>query len=463
MVRFSHFGLSLVNKQRSYILIWLLGAVVSLSSALLSPPAANGEDTEEAVPTKLSLAECYARAEQRSEQLLLSALQIKQAEARYRLALSSVFPKIAVDSAYRMRDNDDFGRITGATASTDDPSTSTGGGGGSLGSTQFEAGLSLTQPLFHGFRDILIAEAEEAESSASRLDKNRRRDELYLDVATLYHQVLLANSDLAIYKRAESTLQERITELRRLRDLGRARDGEVAAAQSELAKIEANRAQTIGTERTTKELLAFLVGLDADSFSLESAPAGNPILTLEQYLSKASEREDVRASKIRAEAQDKRLEAARRASWPTFDAVGTAYGYEDPDRNREWEAAIQLSIPIFDGGKIASETAQEAIKAQSLQVSLTEQKRLIERDVKLAYQKLEASRAEVESLKKHLAAAKKNYEFQKKDYELGVVNNLDVLQGIRSFQDAALQIARAESQTKINQIELEVAAGGVAP
>lgn len=432
--------------------------IIALGSA---PLVVAEEPVRERPLPPYRLEDLYQLTLQQSEQLKLRREDIRIAEAQYRQAISLVYPWLSLDANQRFRDNADFGRVTRRQAAVDDPATPIGGSGGALGRTQFDVALNLTQPLFNGFRDYLLSSAVEQEMEALRFELERDRELLYYDVAELYHQILLAGEELAVLERAERTLQERIKELQHFLELGKSRESEMIAARSDMEDLRALKEQSRGTLRATQELLAFLVGLPAEELKLAPAPVSEPRRPIDHYLTRAKERSDLDAARVRVAAQEQRLKAAQREGWPRLNLVGNAYPYEDPDRTREWEALLQLSIPLFEGGRIAARAAEEAARLRAVSLRADEQRRLSERQVRVAYARVESAERELESLRKLREAAERNYQSQRRDYEFGVVTNLDVLQAFRQLQEAERRVVRAEHLLQVNTAELEVAAGGV--
>lgn len=418
--------------------------------------------TEKELPVPpYSLKDLYDLTIDRSENLKIRDQEIVIAEQRYREAISAVYPNLSLELQHRRVDNANFGRVNRGRTTIDDPATPIGGSGGILGRTQAGAIVSVTQPIFNGFREFLLADAASVETEAQRLEAKRSRELLYLDVADLYHQIIFAEDELKVLTQSETTFNDRVKELKGFIQLGKSRESEVLASMSDLADLEATAEQIKGLRKASLELMAFLTGVPAAELKLEREKKAPALKPLDDYLLQGPLRNDLLASKQRIGAQEKRVTAARREHWPSLDLLGNGYGLEDPDRNREWELIFQITVPIFEGGRIDARTAQEESRLRIAELAAAEKARLIERDIRVAYVNTTSARDELQSLRKLRETADRNYKLQKVDYSNGVVTNLEVLQAIRQLQEADRRLVRAEQAYYTNFVDLVVASGGV--
>ncbi len=406
---------------------------------------------------KLTLEECFQRAVEQSETLKVRAAEAELAQAEYREAVAAVYPSIHLMSSERLRSSDDFGTRGGG---SNEDEVVNGGGSSGRKKYQFETSVVVQQPIFTGFRELLISRAMQLEAKARDLEIEREREMLFLDVGDLFFQILLFEADLKILKTVEELIEERIIELKKFIELGKSRESEILAAQSDQAEVRALQEQTKKLLAASRELLSFLTGVPSSKLELVDNTKTETVADLEQYLQRAKDRLDLQAAKERFTATEKQLVAAEREKWPALYFEGAAFPYEDPDINRDWEAIVRFDLPLFEGGAIDARIEQSRSRKRIAQITVEEKKRIVEREVRVSFSDYHASRAQVQALAALLDAAQKNYQSQKNDYALGVVTNIEVLQSIRSIQEARRRFIAAESSTRVSHIRLEVAAGG---
>lgn len=402
----------------------------------------------------LTLADCLRLARERSEQLLLLDQDLQAAEGRYQEAWSQILPQLGLSASERLRNSP-----SSDVANT--PGGNTQGGFVGTRSDRFLNSVTVSQPIFSGFRDYLLMRAAQAEIRASEAQRERAAQLLDQDVAELFFQVLLYKGDLTELGANVQTLEQRIAELQKWLQLGKSRESEVVAAQAELADAHVTEENTRGFYNVSRELLAFLLGLPAEQVQL-TAPTP-PLLQpdLEPLLAQATSRADLRAANEMRDSAAKQLKAVSRERWPRISLDGNYYLEESPDTSRDWDATFALSMPIFDSGRISSREQQGRAQLRSSELRVEELKRVIERDVRRAYADVVSTLSEYKRLIELVSLSERNFSLQRKDYELGIVTNLQVLQSLRQYRDSRRRLLASQAQLHIKQMRLQVAAGGL--
>lgn len=413
--------------------------------------------TQEATP--LTLTEAYELARTHSESLLESQELLAAAEAQYAQALSALYPSIHFLANQRYRSSLNYGRSTSSN-STDSGSEVISNNLGTRSSHPYEAYISLKQPLFTGFRESLIASAKESNLEAKRLSLQRQMQILFLDVAEVYTQIQWYEADKKLIKRTESVLDERITELRKFLDLGKARTSEIEAAAADKAALGAAHARTQGLLDASKELLSFLIARPLEQMSLSPfTPLEKLELLNEAQLARSQSRPDVQASRKEVAASIEERRAAERGHLPTLYLEGNSYVAEDPDNNRDWELLFRFDLPIYEGGLTQARIAEQRAKQRAAEVKLRGVERVASKDVRLALSEIDSRRRELSLIEKQLTAAQKSREAQVQDYKLGLVTNLEVLGAIRSELEAKRQLLNTQVLLRIDMARLRVASG----
>lgn len=399
-----------------------------------------------------SLQQIYNKTLQKSESLQITAQDIRVAQAQYEEAISAIYPQLHLKLFERIRDN-------GNANSTQGNNSGTGSGFVGTRDDRFQAALNVTQPLFSGFRDFLLADAAEYEIAARQKTLERQRELLYQDVAELFYQALLYQRDISEIERTESVLKERIKELGEFVKLGKSKDSESISAQADLTDASVTKVQVQGLLNATKELLAFLTGIPSAQLLLADTPPLLKIEGVEYYVSLGKDRSDIKALDQRVRSTEKQVTAAERERWPSLSLEGNYYPVQSPDNNQNADVLFMMDLPLFEGGRIDARVEQQKALQTSTKLQRQQLERTAEKEVRVAYANFEQSRSEKSQLKKLVATTQKNYESQKKDYSLGVVTNLEVLQAIQQLQNAKRRLLKASIDEQVNRVKLLVAAG----
>jgi len=400
----------------------------------------------------LNLTTCYELALLHMESIGLSDQDVRVAQARYWQAVGAALPSIKVvgeQAVYNDR------------AASFGVNSNTGSGGINIDNYPQTARVSVKVPLFSGLRDIELAKAARAEIEGNRQTSRRVRQNLYLDVAEAFYQVLNYEEDQRVLADIEKTLTDRVADQERRVDLGKSRQSELIQARNALAQARVSIERTKGLLGASRELLLFYIGLPREQLKLKdtSTPPPNS-LTLADYLGNSGQRPDVLAAVQAERSARAQLSAAKGAHWPTISFEGNYYLFDsDKVQDGEWNGFLTVELPIFDGGSIEAKVDENKALFAKKQLDLSRLERETARDIRTAWNNFNSSLAELARTDEAARTAQMNYTAQQADYELGVVTSLDVLDALRTWHDTRRDLITAQVNTRLNLIKLHLAAG----
>lgn len=389
----------------------------------------------------IALEEAYALALARSEVLVQDAEAVKQALARVDELKGAIAPHLAISGSENFQQNPHSG-VT------------------SLDKTSYPlAQLTLTQPLFSGFREFMAFKQGKKQAQSLALTQRRAESLLYQDVAQAFFSLQQVQNELAIRGESIRATQERIDQLEEWVRIGRSRDSEALAARSQLAQAEAQVELARGAASAAQEVLRFLTGVEAEFSPLPAAaPAVEPI---EPFVVRARARDDVEARRRDVDASRLFISVQSRQRWPTIGLTADYYlkrnGFSS---NTHYDASIGASLPLFSGGQITAQVKEAKAASRAAEQALSLAERAAEQQVRSAHSQFRWSVAAAEALRKAADLAAANLKAQEKDYRLSLVNNLQVLDSLNALQAARLQLNSARQQALLARAQLEVAAGG---
>lgn len=389
----------------------------------------------------ITLEEAYALTLKRSETIAADLDAVKQALARVDELRSDIIPHV---------------NFIGQETFQESPNSSVA----SVNNTRVPLyQLTLTQPLFSGFREFLAFKSGKKTAESLRLTERRAESLLYQDVAQAYLNVLQIRNEIEIRGEIINATSERIDQLRHWVKIGRSRESEVLAARSQLAQTQAQVEIARGGERVAQEALRFLTGVDA-VFAPQplTAPTTGPI---DAYLARARTRDDVQASERGLEAAKLNARIAARQRWGSLGLTADYYlKRQGLTANTHYDAILGLNVPLFDGGVISAQTRAAKAAADSAAQTLSAAQRGAERDTRTAYVNLSSALRSVAALQTADQLAAENVKAQEQDYKLSLVTNLEVLDSLNTLQATRLLLNSARQQAQLARAQLEVAAGG---
>lgn len=391
---------------------------------------------------ELSLKQAYQLALERSETVAIQAQVIKEAEGRFYERMSVFMPKVAfVDTE----------KHQGEGSRSSDTANLT-----YIPQREF----TFTQPLFSGFKEFAMG-ASKAEKKQRRLQLARAKQLLFTDVADAFYLLKSYQEDMAALEGINKALQDYSAELVRRQKLGRSRNSEVGSAQARLFQNEALTASVRSQLQIARQLMEFLVGQKIASLANEDLVIAE-VSSLETYTVKASLRPDVQAAEAAWEAARKNIIIARAGYFPNVDLVANRYVKRvGASSGVNWDATININVPIFDGGEAYGLTKQAKAQAEEarLQYSLT--KRQAQLEIENAYTRLIENQNQTSAYKKAVDAAQENYEAQTSDYKNSLVSNLEVLQSLQDLDTIRRSYVAIKAQAQQAYWALKVATGDI--
>ena len=415
-------------------------ALAGLLGLTLLSPAVSAAPSSADLP--LTLMECFAFTLKRSETLSIQQELIAASEGRFIQALSGALPSVSFVSSDKRQD----------------------GSGGSAFTLRHvpERRFTFTQPLFSGFKEFAAMAGARAERRERQYLKTRAQHTLLVDVADAFYLVIEQRQDLAALDATRQALQARLEELKERERLGRSRASEVASAEVQLRRVEAEMELVRGRETTAAHLLEFLTGLpqigplaDPDEMVLALAPE-------DDYVSKGLVRPDVHAAEEAWRVAQKEVRVAQAGFWPTVDAEGNYYvDRAGAAQDVTWDATLTVEVPLFEGGKNLGAVREAGAHEREMRLTFERTRREAVLDVHDACAKLQAELTRRAALQRALEAAEENYRLQTEDYRRSLVNNLDVLQALATLQDSRRDVIESIYEVKRLYEQLRAATGDV--
>jgi outer membrane protein len=394
--------------------------------------AAGAQDLPAPAARSLTLGEAYRLALAKSEVLARQAEGIRQLDAAERAIAASFRPSLDLNASQSKQQN-------------------------SASSTK--GYVSGSYALFSGMRDYIAAKAAAAATGAAKLDLERARQQLYLNVTRAYLDLFSAREEVLIRRGQLDVTSRRIAELEARAGIGRSRKSEVVAAKTQLAQEMAGYLGASSDERLAQQALMFMTGLETDAAPEELSLSRDAALA--DYLGLAFRRPDLAARRKAVESSNYLAELQDHSLWPSVDLTADYYVVRRPmpaPENR-WDGSILLKLPLYTGGAAAAQkdSAYAAGRAAALTLRLAERQALTE--VRSAFDEHRYSLLQTASLREALALASDNAQYQQEDYKLGLVTNLDVLNALNAVLQTRLALSQAKAQENWTLLKLETAAG----
>ena len=393
--------------------------------------------------TPWTLAECIAHAQQNNTQVQQRQLQVERSDIELSTARYSRLPDLNAS----IGGDASFGRaLTSDNTYRNNNQTS-----GSLN-------VSASMPLFQGMRINHQIKAGKLDLAAAIEDLERIREDVAINVMTLYLQVLYSKEMVGV---AERQLELSTQQALRSRELAAAgKQPESAVYESEA--LAANDRMTLTQSRNDLQLALLdlsqalnresAAGFDIvepmlDSVALETLHhLGNPDAV---YAYAAENRPHIRAEKLRLESSEHAVDVARSALYPTLSlSGGYGTGVYSADDSKFWAqmrhnsreyVGLSLGIPIFNRRATRNNIRTARIAVRSQQLAVTEAERALRKEIEQAWYNADAAYSKYRSAGVALASAKVAFAYEQRKAESGRSTIFD-------FNDAKTRMEKAESE-----------------
>ena len=429
------------------------------SSPITSAQQVPGAAKTSAAVSNLSLEQAINLAIDNNLATLLAKERESEARGFQKEALSGLLPNIS-GTAYQASVTENLaalgftpGRFPGFTSTFIGPFKN------------FDARARLQQTIF-SLSALRNYQAGRAGVRTAQFEEGIAREQVATATALTYLETMRADRSV-VAAQANVTLGQTLLKLAQdQRDAGIATGVDVTRAETRLAQeqVRLSRAQTDAEEARLQ--LQRIVGLplgssfaltDPLSFSVEPLPA------IETAVATAEDaRGEVRAAQAQVTVNKLETGAARAEQLPSLEFLGD-YGVSGitpvtsalPTRRY----AIQLNVPIFNGGLTRGRIQVASSREQQAQLQLASVRGQVEEDVRLAYAGLRTTADTVRAADLEVSLAERELEMARDRFRAGVGDNIELVTAQTTLANARLDQVSALAVYNGARLNLAAALG----
>lgn len=331
--------------------------------------------------------------------------------------------------------------------------------------------LDVQWLFYSGGRLEALERAARAERKATGEDLTAARADLRLEITRAFWTLVTAREAEQVLSRSIDSIAAYVRDLRARLDQGLIPPNELLSAEAQesrerLASIEAANARGVA-EADLRRLLG-----TTGSGPLEPAarlePMSAAVGNVDQLIADAiAARPERRALVERVDASKARNEAARAGLRPQI-AVSGGYDYARPNPRifprvdqweDSWDASVNLSWPLWDGGRTKAERAETAAQTRVAEARLSDFDRQVTFEVRQRQLELESSLAAIATTSDGVRAAAEARRVVSERFNAGVVTNTEVLDAQTALLQAELDRTRALVNARMAEARLIRAVG----
>lgn len=335
-------------------------------------------------------------------------------------------------------------------------------------------GVQVTEAIFRGGRTVAQTRQAEAQVEAERSQLQATEQQVMLNVATAYLNLVQAQAVLQLSINNEQVLQRQQDAVNDRFRVGEVTRTDVAQAQSRLAGAHADRTQSEGNLRTARAAYVQNVGHLPDKVDYPTALPTVPV-SLEQARQLAeTQNPSITNAQQTYQASLEGIDLVAGELLPTVSVTGSGQrliNFDGPSSvENVAQVSLNVSVPIYQQGQEWSRLRASKQTAGQTRASLDQARRDVEDSISASWESLSTSQARRASYGSQIKAAEIALEGVQRENQVGSRTVLDVLNAeqellqaqvseVQSHHDeilAAYQVLNATGQLTAQYLALPV-------
>ncbi|MDB5266993.1 MAG: hypothetical protein JWP58_33 [Hymenobacter sp.] len=294
-----------------------------------------------------------------------------------------------------------------------------------------------------------------------------RRD-LAFNAAQVYYNILFMRESIKVQDQQIASLQAHRNEMNKRVEAGVSTKFDVTTTDVRITQAQSTKLDLQNQLRNQQVQLARLLHLPAQAdIPVKGRLTYEPqAVNIEAEVTKASNnRPEVKLARDAENSAALQARLIEKSNMPSLGAgvqAGAKNGYILPDIDRmrfNTVGVIQLSVPIYDGGKNKKQRVEAAAMSRAAVARTADTQEQIRADVRQAVNNMDFSQARHENAQQQVAQATEALSKARDRYRYGVGQNLDVLDAETQLAQARLALVQAEYSYTLGQYQLRRATG----
>ena len=322
-------------------------------------------------------------------------------------------------------------------------------------STSFSANASMS--VYDGGQITRNIQVQKLQLEASLADLTRAQENLSLQVASVYLEVLFQEELLDVARQQCQLSQSQADRIKKLLDAGKAAESEWADAKALVAADEMSATQAENNYRLSLLTLSQLLELPSpEGFSVvkpELPAAADVVLPLPDAIMAEAVgiKPEIKAGEYRVKSAERSILLAKTGYYPKLNlgaGLGTSYyktsGYETTSFGRQMKEnfnryiGLSLSVPVFNRLQTRNQIRSARVQLYTQQLALEQTRKDIYKEIQQAYYNAMAAQRQCQSAVAAEEASQAAFALTATKYENGQSTATE-------FQEAKIRLAKAQS------------------
>ncbi len=444
---------------------------LSLAIAVAAATSASAWATEAPLSTKTDLMSVYQEAAKNNAALAAARAQYMARIEAVPQARAALLPNLSAT-----------GTVQDTRTSIDSVDTPAGSSSPASSRSGNSYQANLSQPLFNAAAWFQLKAAESTSQQAS-LEFSATEQDLILQSAQVYFNILRAQDGLATSKAEEAAFKRQLDQSNERFDVGLSDKTDVLESQAGYDTSVANR--IIAQQQVDDAFQALTTLTNREYSAVDGMRHSLPIMPPTPSDAKAwvdtAAQQNLRllSSNYAVDAADESLRQSKSGHAPTVTAVAS-YGKGDNDNFgfsnsgqlgsprygsdvAQGQVGLQLNVPIFSGGLTSSQVRQSYEQLNQTEQSREQLRREVVQNTRNLYRAVTSDVQQVQARKQSVISNQSSLEATQIGYQVGTRNIVDVLNAQRALYTSVRNYNDARYGYILDNLSLKQAAGTLSP
>lgn len=319
--------------------------------------------------------------------------------------------------------------------------------------------LNLSQPLFRGGREFKAIDQASFKAKVEALQFEYDVQNIYSSFTESYFDYLLSlkilDKEKELYKLSierEKYIGERVK-------IGKSRATELYSAKAQSLRVKKEIASLEVSKKNLIDKLEYLLSYKINNH-VSSPTLVNEKINIKDLFIKLDKHPYIEAKRLEEEILKKEIGIASGEHLPTLDLNGNYYfEREGMKPKNDWDVSLNLTFPLYKGGKTSNAKDKASLRLKQAKLF----SRIAYEELSLKLEELvrayHMSQENLELARETKDLDQKSFKAYKKDYEMGLSNNLDVLNSMNQAIQSEIDYEKLLALTQKNYHLIKIFVG----
>jgi len=333
---------------------------------------------------------------------------------------------------------------------------------------QYEAGVTLVQPVFSGFKTVSAVDLAEKTVFATREQTRQTEQQVLLSAAVASVDVIQSRALLDLQKNQEQVLNRHYKSYQKRLKVGDLTGTDVAQSEARLKGAVAARINAQGNLETSVAAFESIVGRKpAENITINEIDSFMPG-TLQEVLDAVKQQNpSLKAAEYAMQAAKENVSLQKGDVMPSVNViVGAGYQWAQPlpqidDHydGRYWRVGANLSIPLYQGGGEYAKIREAKELENQARINYTQVLRELTMNATQAWETYQATKASIDAIKAQIKASKMALDGVIREADVGSRTVLDVLDAEQEYLNYRVNLVSAERNMTVAALNVLASMG----